>query len=41
MLLHGLKGMHLAALTLPSAARDRPDRGFLQWRYERFRRSGP
>jgi len=40
MLLHGLQGFHGSALRVPHAPRLRPDRAFLEERYELFRRAG-
>ncbi len=36
-LLQSLKGLHGARLRLPDRPEDRPDREFLDWRFERFR----
>ena len=36
MLKHGLQEMHGRVITLPVRPVDRPDRGLLAWRWERF-----
>ena len=38
MLKHGLQEMHGRTITLPALRVDRPDRGLLAWRWERFTR---
>jgi putative restriction endonuclease len=40
MLIHGLQGFHGATLTVPRPATLRPDREFLEERYELFRQAG-
>jgi len=37
MLIHGLKGLHRASISLPRSASHRPDRRLLEARFERFR----
>lgn len=40
MLRHGLQGLHGGRLITPRAERDKPNRGFLEERYEQFRQAG-
>ena len=37
MLQHGIKELHRQSIILPRKAEFMPDRGFLDWRYQKFR----